>query len=33
MVKSQVEALGGSISIESEINKGARFKILFPLPV
>lgn len=33
MVKTQVEALGGSISIESEINKGTEFKIQFPLPV
>ncbi|NCP52960.1 MAG: HAMP domain-containing histidine kinase, partial [Flavobacteriales bacterium] len=29
MVKTQVEALGGTISIESEVNKGTTFKILF----
>jgi PAS domain S-box-containing protein len=29
IVKSQVEALGGKISVESEINKGTEFKIIF----
>ncbi len=29
MVKTQVEALGGTISIESEVNKGTTFKIIF----
>ncbi|HYV94396.1 MAG TPA: ATP-binding protein [Chitinophagales bacterium] len=29
MVKTQVEALGGKISIESEVNKGTTFKIEF----
>jgi chemotaxis protein histidine kinase CheA len=27
MVKMQVESLGGSISVESEIDKGTEFKI------
>ncbi|MEO6549268.1 MAG: CHASE3 domain-containing protein [Ferruginibacter sp.] len=31
MVKTQVETLGGNISIESEINKGTVFKIEFPI--
>ena len=31
MVKTQVEALGGKISIESEVNKGTTFIIQFPL--
>tara|TARA_R110000744_G_scaffold201279_1_gene320459 strand:- start:2320 stop:7266 length:4947 start_codon:yes stop_codon:yes gene_type:complete len=29
MVKTQVEALGGKISIESEVDKGTEFKIVF----
>lgn len=29
IVKTQVEALGGKISIESEVNKGTQFKIIF----
>ncbi len=29
MVKTQVEALGGTISVESEVNVGTTFKILF----
>ncbi len=29
MVKAQVEALGGKISIESEVNQGTEFKIIF----
>lgn len=29
MVKTQLEALGGTISIESEINRGSEFKIIF----
>ena len=31
MVKTQVESLGGSISIESEVDKGTEFKITFNL--
>lgn len=31
MVKMQVESLGGNISVESELNKGARFIIEFPV--
>ncbi len=31
MVKAQVEAIGGKIFIESEINKGTTFRIAFPL--
>lgn len=31
MVKTQVEAMGGKISIQSEVNKGTEFKIEFPL--
>jgi chemotaxis protein histidine kinase CheA len=30
MVKTQVETLGGKITIDSEVNKGTEFKILFP---
>ena len=30
-VKTQVEALGGKISIKSEVNKGTEFKILFAI--
>lgn len=30
MVKTQVEGLGGEISIESEVDKGTEFKIIFP---
>jgi signal transduction histidine kinase len=29
MVKTQVEAIGGKISISSEVNKGTEFKIEF----
>ena len=29
MVKTQVEALGGKISIQSEVNKGTEFRIEF----
>lgn len=32
MVKTQVEAIGGSIGIKSEVNKGSEFRIEFPLP-
>jgi len=32
MVKTQVETLGGRISIESEVNIGTQFKIEFELP-
>ncbi|WP_027003597.1 PAS domain-containing sensor histidine kinase [Hugenholtzia roseola] len=31
LVKTQVEALGGKIDIESEVGKGTTFKITFPL--
>ena len=31
MVKTQVESLGGKISIESEVNKGTTFKIEFKI--
>ncbi|MCG9881401.1 MAG: PAS domain S-box protein [Bacteroidia bacterium] len=31
MVKSQVESLGGKISVSSEVNKGTEFTIHFPL--
>jgi len=31
MVKTQVETIGGSISIKSEVNKGTEFRIEFPL--
>jgi PAS domain S-box-containing protein len=31
MVKTQVEALGGKIGIESEVNKGTKFILQFPL--
>lgn len=31
MVKTQVEKLGGKISIQSEVNKGTAFKIEFEL--
>jgi len=31
MVKSQVESLGGKISVNSEINKGTEFKIEFEI--
>lgn len=30
MVKTQIETLGGAISVESEINKGTSFTITFP---
>jgi signal transduction histidine kinase len=32
MVKTQIEAIGGSIGIKSEVNKGSEFWIEFPLP-
>jgi PAS domain S-box-containing protein len=32
MVKTQIEAIGGSIGIKSEVNKGSEFRIEFPLP-
>lgn len=32
LVKSQVEALSGTITIKSEINKGCEFILRFPLP-
>jgi signal transduction histidine kinase len=31
MVKTQVEAIGGTISVHSEVNKGTEFKIEFDL--
>ena len=31
MVKTQVETLGGKISIQSEVNKGTEFKIEFEI--
>ena len=31
MVKSQIEALGGKISVQSAVNKGAEFSIEFEL--
>jgi len=31
LVKTQIEALGGSIEIESEVNKGTTFRIYLPL--
>lgn len=31
MVKTQVETIGGSISIKSEVNKGTEFRIEFPV--
>ena len=31
MVKTQVETMGGSISIKSEVNKGTEFKIEFSI--
>jgi signal transduction histidine kinase len=31
MVKTQVETIGGSISVKSEVNKGTEFRIVFPL--
>jgi PAS domain S-box-containing protein len=31
MVKTQVEAIGGSIGIKSEVNKGSEFRIEFPI--
>ncbi len=31
MVKMQVESLGGSISLQSELNKGAHFELEFPM--
>jgi chemotaxis protein histidine kinase CheA len=30
LVKTQVEAMGGSISIESEVDVGTTFRILIP---
>lgn len=30
MVKTQVESLGGTIKVESEINKGTKFTVVFP---
>lgn len=30
MVKTQVETLGGKIIIDSEVNRGTKFTILFP---
>lgn len=32
MVKSQVEALGGTIRVQSEVNVGTEFTLLFPIP-
>jgi chemotaxis protein histidine kinase CheA len=31
MVKTQVERLGGKISVESQLNKGTTFKLVFPV--
>jgi PAS domain S-box-containing protein len=31
MVKTQVETLGGKITVDSEVNKGTAFKLVFPL--
>jgi signal transduction histidine kinase len=31
MVKKQVETLGGKISVESKVNEGTEFKIVFDL--
>jgi chemotaxis protein histidine kinase CheA len=28
MTKTQIETIGGSITVESEVNKGATFKII-----
>ena len=33
MVKTQVETLGGKISVESRINEGTEFKIEFDMKV
>ena len=32
MVKTQVETLGGKITLKSEVNKGTEFKIVFEIP-
>jgi chemotaxis protein histidine kinase CheA len=31
MVKMQVETLGGTISLRSELNKGTEFELEFPI--
>jgi chemotaxis protein histidine kinase CheA len=29
MIKTQIEAIGGSITVESEVDEGSTFKIIF----
>lgn len=31
LVKSQIESLGGKVSVQSEVNKGSMFKVFFPI--
>jgi signal transduction histidine kinase len=31
LVKSQIESMGGSVTVESEVNKGSTFKVFFPI--
>lgn len=32
LVKTQVETLGGTISVDSDVNRGARFRMVFAMP-